>query len=328
MLYVENISALRFWLSLARVALAGQRLETVSSLEECPKSALESSWHTMKGLPCNYDFEGATLAVPDARLRTQRRRFKYHVWTQQVPPHSFLKVSDEVAVASPPLSIVQAAGRIEDEHLAQIIESLTGTYVCAPGKRSGMIDELQPLTTVHEIIQMAESLKGLYRTERILKILRHCADNSGSPEETNLLLLCSLPRTKGGLHTDGWEMNPELNLPSVLRRYLGQPTIKPDLLSRDRSLAIEYDSDLWHGTLDRRAKDQKRVNALTVMGFKVVTVRTKDVKTAGAFEEKAQIIMKTFGRQRVESTSTQLEARQGLIDRLKNNPWLSIESGE
>lgn len=320
MLYVEDIEALKFWLSPARVMLDGQALSRLSSLRGCPRTARESSWHSLEELP--YTFEHPTLAVPAPEFRVQRKRFDYHVWTHEIPRGSFCRVSDDVAVASPALAIAQSAKRFREEHLAQAVCSLAGSYITPPGKRAGLIDGLEPIVTIEELWDMTESLKGICNCEHLQSALKYAAENSASPGETKVLLACAMPRQKGGLHTGGWEMNPEIRLPYRLQRYLDKKKVYPDLLSREHNLVVEYDSDERHSTEAERASDEKRAVALNLMGYTVISVRAHHLRSASAFEGPAQEILKAFKKTRVESNAKQLASRGRLLASLRSNPLL------
>lgn len=320
MLYVEDIAALKFWLSTARVALDGQTLARLSALDGCPATARESAWHSLDEAP--YSFERPTLAVPEPRLRVQRKRFDYHVWTRPIPPGSFVRITHDLAVASPALAIAQVSQSLHEEHLAQAICSLAGTYMTPPGKRAGMIDELEPLVTIEELLIMAEELKGMYSTRRLRAVLKYVAGGSASPGETKLLLACAMPKTRGGLFVQGWQMNLELEVPYKLQRYLGQSKIKPDLLLAEHDLILEYDSDERHSDQPQKAKDEKRRVVFELMGYKPIPVYTPHMGSAYAFEAVATEVLGIVGRKRINSTPQQLAARETLLKSLSNNPLL------
>lgn len=324
MLYVEGISALEYWLSPARVVHDGQNLPKLSSLEDCPRTSRESSWQKLDDLPCNFDFvEKPTLAIPGREYRAQRERFKYHVWSHEIPKESFLQVSNDAAVACSALAIGQVGHGLREEHIAQVVCSLAGSYITMPGKHGGMIDKLTPLVTIEELRKMAGDLEGLCSTKKLVSALEYAAENSASPAETNLLLLLSMTRRKGGADIRGWEMNVEMEVPFKFRRYLGQSHITPDLLAREQSVVLEYDSNERHGDKEQQEKDKKRVVVLQAMGYKVIAVHTADVRNALAFQDIIDKTLEALGKKPMRTSPAMFESRQKLIDSLRNNPLLS-----
>lgn len=322
MYYLEDISALEYWTSSQRALLDGKTWEPISSLADCPKTAKESTLDPVLAIPCVS--RHLNLAVPSQDCRPRHDRVSYHVWTKPIPEKSFWRINDEVAVASPALMLVQVASKLLQIHYAQISCSILGSYLPVQGDRAGMIDGLKPLATLKELIDMCKKVKGIYSSKHVYPTLKYLAENSASPRETDLLLLVSMTKKKGGLNRRGWEMNPELDIPSAaMRRYLGQSTIKPDLLMRDKMVVLEYQSDEWHSTAQAIEEDEKRKVVFEAMGYKVVAVYTSDMKDAFTFERVAELIYTALGEKYTCATDQQLVARQCLINELNNNPWLS-----
>lgn len=321
MLYIEDISALQYWLSTARVVHDGQKLQRLSALENCPDNSRESSWHTLDSLPHEFE-DSPVLAVPSPEFRVQRKRFTYHVWTRPIPAESFMKVADDIAIACPALSLVQASRNFREEHIAQVLCSLAGSYMIPSGGSAGMIDELQPLVTLREVRDMQREMRGICSPRHLNSALLYAAENSASPGETKLLLLCTMPKTKGGLATRNWKMNVEMEVPFKLRRYLDQPTIKPDLISTEHDLILEYDSDERHSPIEQLRKDEKRRIVFEAMGYKVISVRTHHMRSAACFEPIAKETLSSLGRKRKDSTESELAARDLLLNSLRRNPLL------
>lgn len=110
MIYVENISALEFWLSAKRASIRLECLPRVSRLSSLPTTAHELAQTPLDILPVNRS--ALHLLVSDEKLRVQRRKHLYRVSTGGFVPYSFVQISEDICIASPELTLVQMSERL------------------------------------------------------------------------------------------------------------------------------------------------------------------------------------------------------------------------
>lgn len=89
----------------------------------------------------------------------------------------------------------------------------------------------------------------------VRRVLRHADARAANPFESVLRALC---------------IEADLPVEPQGEVVLGQDTIHPDLVCRDRRLVVEGDSWTWHATRKAHTKDCARYNLLTVHGWAVL----------------------------------------------------------
>lgn len=69
-----------------------------------------------------------------------------------------------------------------------------------------------------------------------------------------------------------------------------------DLCWPEVNLCVEYDSELYHATPERRRSDARRRSTLVVLGYTVITVTIDQMRDGGAFNRLAKQIAKLLGK--------------------------------
>jgi len=72
-----------------------------------------------------------------------------------------------------------------------------------------------------------------------------------------------------------------------------------DLFWPDHSLAVEYDSNLFHTGAEHISEDSKIRNTLTLMGITVITITTKQLYNSKEFNKVARVIAKCINKRLV-----------------------------
>ena len=315
MIYVENISALEFWLSAKRASMRFERLPRASRLSDLPTTARELAQTPLDVLPVSRS--ALHLLVPDEKLRVQKHKHVYRVSTGGFVPYSFVQVSKDICIASPELTLVQVSERLTLPQLARTVDELCGTYLPQRGYGGGFIDEVPSVTTLGRVSRCAAEHKGIFHTRTLQRALSYCAERSASPKETELQLLLNLPTVCGGAQIPRFEMNVPLEIPPELRRYLNQSCVKPDLFRAQELLDIEYMSDQEHKGEQRERHDSRRRNVIEAMGIAVIDVWKEDLSSATAFEKIIMQVKQHLGlRYRTPSSAT-LARRQHTMSELR-----------
>lgn len=131
------------------------------------------------------------------------------------------------------------------------------------------------LISKERLLGFTKGLKGRWKS-KIIEALAIAPEKTESVQERALFALLSFPKKYGGYGLPQPETNPELPLSENAKQFLpNKQCVRPDLLYRKERLAIEYDSDAYHGNSKAIKHDKNRQCALETMGYTVIPV-TKD----------------------------------------------------
>ncbi len=188
------------------------------------------------------------------------------------------KLDDDAWVCSFAATFVQLAGIWNEVELAALAYEMCGSYGLPPTGVDEGAQDLTPLSSVAELKAYASAAQALGTRggRRACGSLGLVVEGSNSPRETDIALLLSLSRRKGGYDLRGFKMNAEVKVPKARRPALGQAVIRPDFLWPDRNVALEYDSNAHHLTPQEKEHDEARRRVLESMGYRVF-VMTNEV---------------------------------------------------
>lgn len=117
-------------------------------------------------------------------------------------------------------------------------------------------------------------------------------DGSASIRETQLALHFRISRKRGGNGIGIPDLNYEIPLEGAMRKRAGQGTYYVDQYWPGYQLAVEYESDEFHHTKEDVARDRKRRNLLQDLGFRVITVNTKQLTNVWETDDIARQILR------------------------------------
>lgn len=255
------------------------------------------------------------LLVPTASDRSRGKRALFHVWQRDVPANAMVRVDAHVFASTPPFILMQMATHnskadplvekfLEDYRAAQLASpdgqaayddpfewalmerlvrmalvacEFAGSYRLAAGDKNTTYD-LAPLMTCEDAYAFARSTPRPYGIKRLQTALDLAFNHSASPMESALALMLTLPPKMGGYGLPRPTLNEELSTGEWAAFWDGGDIVTPDLLWREARLAIEYESDEFHGSKGpkKAAYDARRGNVLTAMGYSVLRV-TKEI---------------------------------------------------
>lgn len=224
-----------------------------------------------------------------------------HTCEGAIPARSLCPIPDSVLagkgifLTSPELTILQLASHTKSitETLAIIME-LTGTYRLY----NDSADYGCPaLTSTAALRSFASKARGLHGRKALLKALPWAMDGSASPAETSLAISLALPWRLGGANLGIPLLNQPIELNREATRILRRESITPDILLRKGShcVALEYDSDEFHGGIEQSTYDERRRNTYAAMGIPCIIVRPSNLKTDSAFSAIADAARKNLG---------------------------------
>ena len=156
---------------------------------------------------------------------------------------------------------------------------------------------LQQLTTIKAIKAFTARMEGVSGQKKASRALRYIADGSGSPMETILFMLLTLPNSLGGYGLPAPELNKRINKGNAAKNRPGNEYYVCDLFWPEARIAIEYDSNLYHTGADRIARDAKKRFDYDALDITPITVTNGQVRDEIEFEGIAKLVARRLHRQ-------------------------------
>lgn len=157
---------------------------------------------------------------------------------------------------------------------------------------------LDPLVTLDSQYAFLAANPSLYGVSRVREALGLAFDRSASPMESALALMLSLTVEFGGFGLPKPELNKQVPTGEFESMWDGGPFITPDLLWEDCKVAVEYESDEFHGHLGagKADSDAVRANVLTAMGYAVFRATRGTARSIPAIVRLARQVAQAMGR--------------------------------
>lgn len=182
----------------------------------------------------------------------------------------------------------------------------SGTYRLPAHTGGDASYRLRPLMSCSGLRRIARSLGPTVIETRALRVADLAFDDSGSPMETALALMLTLPVAWGGFGLPKPELNGEVDASGQRGMLADRDEVTPDLLWREEGVAVEYDSAEKHGRagMAQFSEDALRSNILTALGYRVLRATPGTVATIERVELLARQIAVLLG--------VELEAPEGI----------------
>ena len=176
----------------------------------------------------------------------------------------------------------------------------------------------EPLASREEMrgfLRRMPASAGITRARRALDL---AYDRSGSPMETALALILTLPVDMGGYGIPRPGLNRPISLLPGQRELSSRSEITPDLCWEEAKVAIEYDGDDYHpaDSPEKLAGDNERQNALMSLGYRVLRVRYPQLVSPQRMDLLARQLASLLGIPLDRPSDLQLIRRQKLILKL------------
>lgn len=219
------------------------------------------------------------MLVPGNRLRHRSERLEFHTYRGTMPRSALRKVAEHLYVTSPEFCFMQMAAVMGFEEQVKF-----GMRLCARYSEAVKGREVKPLTSTAQIDAFLSAMKGHDGIKQSRRALNYLLDQSGSPRETAESMLAFLPRASGGYARPFGKMNMVIPLNKELSRITGKNHLECDLCWPKEKVAVEYDSDEYHSTSDENLADSIKRSALKQLGFKVITIRKRQLDVPILFD--------------------------------------------
>lgn len=209
---------------------------------------------------------------------------------------------------------------------ARLVEMILVTMEFCGSYRLAVADKptayrLDPPMTRKRALALLDHVPKLYGRKRVRTALDLAMERSASPMETALALMLTLPEDFGGYGLPQPLLNEPLGIPDHEVLWTGGPFVTPDMLWKDSSLVIEYDSDEFHAQQGRRkaTQDASRSNVLAALGHTVLRVTTGTIRAPGELDRLARQVAHRIGCAVPEANEV-LEIRRGRLHALLTHP--------
>lgn len=257
------------------------------------------------------------VVIPDRSGRHGCELICDHVWKGPLSSAHLHGLGGDISVCRPAAVFSQMATVLDQIELLELAFELTGAYGLSPGSEEGFEGGMRPLATVEELVEYASAARalGARGARSALEALELVVPGSKSPRETDVAIFLEFGRVRGGADLGGFRLNERVRLPEPLARKMGQLSIEPDF-SWPNGTVVEYDSEVWHRSAERRAHDEAKRRAYKSVGMDCLTLTKGMVADEFLLEGFVEDLTASLGIRRRPASPQMLAARQDLLARL------------
>lgn len=255
------------------------------------------------------------VAVASAALRKKDHEFIFHVISTPLPSDSFVKVSESLYVASPEMCFLYAASMYSLPELVRLGNDLCGMYITDPDAEYGQ-RKRKAVTSVQKISDYLARVSQISGKNKASMALRYVCDGSNSPMESCFAAAASLPMCHGGFGIKKPFLNYTVHLDNEAAQLLGRNECVCDFVWPEAKVIIEYDSNLTHLSPDQHAYDKKRINALQLAGYTVISVTADQLRNIHRIEDLYLLIRRLIG----------MRTHKDRMDKYADKRWNTIKT--
>ena len=253
------------------------------------------------------------LAVYDRRSRIRSKHILFRSYSNPLPSKSFMRVDDDICIASPELCFIEAGRRLEFLQQVELGFEMLGKYRLSADRKADLITGRNPLMTIASLGDYLESSHDFWGVQQARKALIYLKAGSESPAETKFAMLLGLPKKYGGEGFEGFSLNPEVALTSELTSVTGLSRLRMDCCFQEWKIELEYDSDEFHPDTPRsRERDALRRMLLQSLGYETFSVTNSLLRTPSQFYLLVKMLDRRLCRNVKRKGERQLEAQRNL----------------
>lgn len=266
------------------------------------------------------------LAVPRGFARQSNENIVFHSLPKQLPEGSILHMHGAVYIISPELCFLLAACELDFPLLVKLANNLCAMYELTHHNMLGQTnrDPAASVASITKYLQKAQTMTGIKKARRAIK---YAVDRSNSPIESELAVIAALPFRYGGYNAGQFVMNCRIDLSKEAAKYYGHDYCICDMVWKKMKVVIEYDSDLFHMTIQKFHKDKKRSSALVASGYQVIHVTSEQLRSFSSVEELFLMVRKALKLPPYpDRLISHYQARVSTVEKtcslIKNQNWL------
>lgn len=239
------------------------------------------------------------------------KKVVFHQVPPPLPRGSVLELAPHVFCCSPEYLFVQMAEVLDMGALVALGYELCGCYPLKAGRASSGLVRGQ-LTTPERLMEFVGRADGMRGVRRARVALRHVHAKSASVTETEVSMMLSMPRKRGGYGLPPGRLNERFRLSPSAQIIARLECLTLDLCWPEKLVALEYDGRVGHSEEHDRVRDSRRRDAFVVEGIRMATVTWNQLSSVHEFEAIASFVAKALGKRQYPTTPTFREAQSSL----------------
>lgn len=256
------------------------------------------------------------LLFPNASSRNHGKNAVCHTIPKGIMPESFIRLTNNLYIASPELTFLLAARHLSLPKLVLLGNDLCSIYRLDEYSPTGQSSR-KPITTARSISEYLENCRNVKGLDKARIAARYILDRSNSPMESRLAALFRLPQKYGGAGIKDIALNVSIRLASQAAATLKRDSIKCDIACEASRKAFEYDSNLTHLTPQQHELDKNRSTAMAMSGYSVFTITASSVRSPGSINDLMISARSFLGlRTRMENYNKYHQVRNQTINEL------------
>lgn len=220
------------------------------------------------------------VMVSESKDRRIKDSVCCHVAPGNLKKASIVEIAPSVGVISPELTFLLAARELSLPKLVMAGNNLCGTYYYANGIQR-FRNQIVTLQELQQFLESVVSVNGLRNAKNALPFL---SERSNSPMETRLSAGGCLSISRGGFLLLPPELNYYVSLSEEGKRLMRKESICCDMVWPDQRVIVEYDSKQFHMSAEQFSYDKKRITALNLSGYQVISVTNANLKSPEMIE--------------------------------------------
>lgn len=249
---------------------------------------------TVGALQEQFPFLTEPLHFTVAEERDRRQRCAHcHVAPTSLREGLVVPITGDVFAPPPEIALIQGSRGFDLPRIALKGSALCGAFAIT---RDGHLTGREPLTSPGAVERLSRTHRDLAGCIAVRSAVPWMLPRGASPRELASALALALPTHHGGYGL----LRPLLNQRvDVTRR--GQPAAAKryyvaDLCWPAQRLILEYDSDAFHLTSSQHYYDAVKRTTLEEMGYRVITLTSRQLRSLDEMDKVAAIIAKALGR--------------------------------
>lgn len=286
--YLTHESALHYWRSRGRTRDSQRQRQTVLPTLSPDSTFIRNRLHGYS-IPVDIALATSSARRPSSKVRP-------HVYSSRLPNNSFCCVGGGLFVSTPEFCFLQMASQLPLVKLIELGFEFCGSYSRACPDRDATYNH-QQLTTTTRLLTFVTQMKDVRGHVKAGRALSYVIDNSGSPMETILVMLLTLPYRLGGFGLPKPSLNVKVEPSKSTVKSSDRMYYICDLLWEQKKLAVEYDSEQYHSGAEKIYRDSKRRNLLSVMGYPPIILTKQQLYSMTELEKVVYLLARKLGKQ-------------------------------
>ena len=185
------------------------------------------------------------LAVSEQNQRPKTKLVRNTIYgcEDDLPPNSFLRLNDDVAMSCPELLFVEMASVMDTPRLVLLGYELCGAFARdSDNPRNGdAVMYIDPVTSVERIAAYIDRAKRVRGRDKARFALDYVADNAWSPTEAIVATVIALPAGEFGYEMGRLNLNVRIQASGALARMNDCKSRVPDILFEGTNVGLNYD---------------------------------------------------------------------------------------